>query len=146
MSKAIKMILPAGPTAPAMARRAVEELEDLPAPVAEDAKLLVSELVTNAVEHGRPDGEEAIELEVETNVEALRVAVSDAGPGFTPDRSRRASCHRGYGLFFVDCLADRWGVARDRSRVWFELDRRPACSNAGARRRAEVEHARSHHP
>jgi hypothetical protein len=57
----------------------------------------------------------------------LRIAVTDAGPGFVPDRARRATCNRGYGLFFVERIADRWGVARDRSRVWFELDRRAAC-------------------
>jgi hypothetical protein len=28
----------------------------------------------------------------------------------------------GFGLFLVERLADRWGVARDgRTRVWFEL-------------------------
>ena len=28
---------------------------------------------------------------------------------------------RGWGLYFVERLADRWGVADDDSRVWFQV-------------------------
>ena len=57
----------------------------------ETLRLLVSEVVTNAVRHG--DGTEPVELHATWNSE-VRVEVSDHGDGFTPDaadrRARRA--------------------------------------------------------
>ena len=87
--------------------------------VLDDARLLVSELVANAVEHVREDGE--IELRVSLEGGVLRVEVLDSGPGFTPTQRERGS-DRGWGLHFVDRLASRWAVDCDgRARVWFEL-------------------------
>ena len=86
-----------------------------------NARLLVSELVTNAVEHVREDGE--IELHVDLREAVLRVEVVDPGPGFAPaPAGRGARKDSGWGLHFVSRLADRWAVERDgRGRVWFEL-------------------------
>ena len=45
------------------------------------------------------------------------------------DRSRPG----GWGLYLVDQLADRWGVARDHlNRVWFEMDCDDSCIEAEA--------------
>jgi anti-sigma regulatory factor (Ser/Thr protein kinase) len=86
----------------------------------EDAQLLVSELVANAIEHVREEGE--IELRVSPARGILRVEVLDPGPGFTP-RQRSPDSDRGWGLQYVDRLAASWGVDSEdeRSRVWFEL-------------------------
>lgn len=85
----------------------------------EDARLLVSELVANAIEHVQEDGD--IELRLTLDGGVLRVEVLDPGPGFSPPRRERGS-DRGWGLHFVDRLAARWAIDRDgRSRVWFEL-------------------------
>ncbi len=92
--------------------------------VLEDATLLVSELVTNAVRHAPKAGTPEVELRLKVEPERVRVVVSDPGGGFeaTP-RLPTASESSGWGLYLVDRIADRWGViARDRNEVWFEID------------------------
>ena len=87
----------------------------------ETIELLVSELVTNGIVHGatgRP-----VEVSVEPRDNRLHVEVRDLGPGFVP-KPRAMACEGmgGFGLFLVERLAERWGVARDgATRVWFEL-------------------------
>jgi anti-sigma regulatory factor (Ser/Thr protein kinase) len=50
--KSVELVLPAAPTAPAEARAAVEAIgSDLPEPVLVDAKLLLTEIVANAIKH-----------------------------------------------------------------------------------------------
>jgi anti-sigma regulatory factor (Ser/Thr protein kinase) len=112
--------LPKSPGSAAQARRALDCVrEQVSVKVFEDARLLVSELVANAIEHVAEDGE--IELRIALDDGVLRVEVLDSGPGFSPPRRRRGS-DRGWGLHFVDRLSARWAIDReDRSRVWFEL-------------------------
>jgi anti-sigma regulatory factor (Ser/Thr protein kinase) len=87
----------------------------------ETLRLLVSELVTNAVRHGRNGG--PVELHAHWNSQ-VRVEVVDHGAGFTPGpRSGPLDEPGGYGLFLVGTLADRWGVETDGgTTVWFELE------------------------
>jgi anti-sigma regulatory factor (Ser/Thr protein kinase) len=111
---------------PAAARRALGDLADhLPPRRLQDAQLLVSELVTNAIRHaGLHDGD-TITLSVEASDRALRIEVSDPGPGFAPGAPEPDMDHAsGWGLYLVSELSDRWGVERNAvTRVWFELDR-----------------------
>ena len=96
----------------------------VPGKVLEDATLLVSELVTNAVRHAPRAGSPEVELRLKVDGERIRVVVSDPGGGFvaTP-RLPTASESSGWGLYLVDRIADRWGViSKDRNEVWFELD------------------------
>jgi anti-sigma regulatory factor (Ser/Thr protein kinase) len=84
-------------------------------------RLLVSELVTNAVRHAEG---EAVRLVVALKGRTLRIEVHDPGHGFElkppPSDPLRAS---GWGLVLVEELADRWGVDHSpRTRVWFEMD------------------------
>jgi anti-sigma regulatory factor (Ser/Thr protein kinase) len=90
----------------------------------EDATLLVSELVTNAVRHALRAGVDEVELRIRTDRRRIRVIVSDPGGGFVASpRLPTASESSGWGLYLVDRIADRWGViTRDRNEVWFELD------------------------
>lgn len=94
------------------------------AKVLEDATLLVSELVTNAVRHAPRAGVPEIELRLKLDPERVRVVVSDPGAGFVAEpRLPTASESSGWGLYLVDRIADRWGViTKDRSEVWFEID------------------------
>ena len=88
-------------------------------------RLIVSELVTNALRHGA-DGEQ-IDLAVTPKPEFLCVQVTDDGPGLAPrPRALDTEDVGGFGLFFVEQLTRRWGVTREnrRTRVWFELDYR----------------------
>jgi anti-sigma regulatory factor (Ser/Thr protein kinase) len=104
--------------APREARDRVRQLLD--SARVEDALLLVSELVTNAVKYG-PEGEE-IRLIVTTDDQATRFTVHDLGLGPLPEmRDEADPAPGGHGLRLVDTLADHWGVERGSTRVWFEL-------------------------
>ena len=114
------------PDSPAEARRALGEISDHLSPRRlEDARLLVSELVTNAIRHAGLGHDEQIKLVVMTRAGMLRIEVCDPGHGFDlveplPDPARPS----GWGLYLVRELSDRWGVERHpETRVWFELDR-----------------------
>ncbi len=85
-----------------------------------DAELLVSELATNALLHGRGN----IKLRAAIDEQRLWAAVIDEGGGFDDSlRERKSDRIGGWGLDLVDVLSSSWGV-EDSSKVWFEL-RRP---------------------
>jgi len=85
-----------------------------------DATLLVSELVTNALVHGRG----TIELHARLDGSHLIVEVIDDGKGFERVvRERDFDSLGGWGLGLVDALASRWGIHEGRSQVWFEMER-----------------------
>jgi anti-sigma regulatory factor (Ser/Thr protein kinase) len=113
--------------APGAARNALRSLNgSLDPELAEDIRLLVSELVTNSLRH---TGSTKIELEVWCSDQLVRVAVSDRGAGFDLDGPPKPGDASGWGLFMVDRLADRWGVdTNGETRVWFELARAHAPS------------------
>ena len=83
---------------------------DLAADRLKNARLLVSELVTNAFEHGRG----RIRLTVDSDARGIRAQVDDEGSMAKTESS-------GYGLRFLAKLADDWGVERGPSRVWFTV-------------------------
>jgi anti-sigma regulatory factor (Ser/Thr protein kinase) len=90
-----------------------------------ELRLLVTELLTNSVRHGTAD-DDWITLDVEVYANAVRVVVTDSGPGFEPQPEPTPHADRpgGWGLCLVDRLADRWGVNRKKgTAVWFEIDR-----------------------
>jgi anti-sigma regulatory factor (Ser/Thr protein kinase) len=90
---------------------------------AEKLRLVISEVVTNALRHGSES--ERIDLAVTPKPEFLCVQVTDDGPGLAPrPRALETEDNGGFGLFFVEQLTRRWGVTREnqRTRVWFELD------------------------
>jgi anti-sigma regulatory factor (Ser/Thr protein kinase) len=121
MEVALKVRLPADKKAPGLARRALDALNGELEGVREPVRLLVSEVVTNSVRHAGLTHADKIELEVAAEPSAVRVEVVDPGPGFEAAVERSPNAEGGFGLFFVDELADRWGT--DGARVWFELDR-----------------------
>lgn len=117
--------------AAAEARHALGDIADvLPGGRARDVRLLVSELVTNAVRHANLDDRDQILLVIELVDSRLRVEVHDAGGGFVPTSpSPDPARPSGWGLYLVAELADRWGVESDeRTLVWFELDRAAAAA------------------
>ena len=114
------------PEAASQARAVVNDDLGLAVPgkVLENAILLVSELVTNAVRHSAQGELEEVELRLKVEPERIRVVVSDPGGGFEAvSRLPTASESSGWGLYLVDRIADRWGViTKDRNEVWFEID------------------------
>ena len=88
----------------------------------EDAVLLVSELVTNALRHARDTG--AIGLELVSTATRLRLEIQDGDPNWRRMDSLADCDESGYGFLLVDSLADRWGLRRvcAGKAVWAELD------------------------
>jgi anti-sigma regulatory factor (Ser/Thr protein kinase) len=114
------------PEGPAQARRIIaEELSALLSPRdLDDVKLMVSELVTNGIVHGRHEGEVPVMLDLRVNGD-IRCAVLDAGQGFA-EPVQPEQRMGGWGLRLVEQLSDRWGMecSPERTEVWFERDRR----------------------
>jgi anti-sigma regulatory factor (Ser/Thr protein kinase) len=112
--------LPDNQASPARARRFIREaLPDLPDDFVDRAQLLISELVTNAVLHGRPP----VHAELEIGPSSLSVAVIDQGSEAPTLHDPTALDDHGRGLRIVGQLADEWGVEwRTQGKsVWFRL-------------------------
>jgi anti-sigma regulatory factor (Ser/Thr protein kinase) len=116
--------LPATAHASRIARAFVERhTRDRPAELVEDALVLVSELVTNAVLHGEPD----IHLQLRLTRPGIGVAVTDRGSSWpvVPGAPFGTTARSGRGLLIVNALATQWGVRPSDPPpgkvVWFEL-------------------------
>jgi anti-sigma regulatory factor (Ser/Thr protein kinase) len=122
MDGTLELTLPAQPESVAEARTKVcDAIEPYMANgTSETLKLLVSELMTNAIKHG--DGSRPVELHAHWNSE-VRIEVVDHGEGFAPGpRLGGLDEPGGFGLFLVGQLADRWGVETNGgTTVWFVM-------------------------
>jgi anti-sigma regulatory factor (Ser/Thr protein kinase) len=93
----------------------------------DDAVLMASELVTNAVVHSnsrRPGG--TVMITVLESAGGVRIEVADSGSELTAPAVRtEVFSADGHGLLLVQSLADQWGYLRDESgtTVWFWLAR-----------------------
>jgi anti-sigma regulatory factor (Ser/Thr protein kinase) len=86
----------------------------------ETGRLLVSELITNAVLHGAG----RIRLSADLDDDRLRVEVRDEGSGL--EREARATSGpelRGHGLTIVEAGSSRWGIHEGTTHVWAEIER-----------------------
>lgn len=116
------VVLPADVTAPRQAREFLAEAccGSHEADVVEEAQLLVSELVTNAVRYGAPP----IELQVRcAGGDRLQVRVRDSEPRAPRPRKAGEDAEGGRGLLLVDLVSDDWGHEDDADgkAVWFTL-------------------------
>ncbi|WNV75106.1 ATP-binding protein [Geodermatophilus sp. DSM 44513] len=106
-----------------VARHLVRDLlRDWSAPHdAEDAALLVTELVADVVDHVA--GEASSTLQVTLAERWLRISAADGSALRPVVRDLHVSADRGRGMRLVEAVADRWGVEEhgDGTCVWFEL-------------------------
>ena len=119
--------LPPQPVSVPFARSAVRSFLSSVDPqlVSEAAVLVVSELVSNAVLHARPDPA-PIELHVQADERVVHIEVRDHDPD--PPRRRHGvpgpEEDRGRGLHIVHSVADDWGWDRVEGNgkiVWCDL-------------------------
>lgn len=115
------LVMPFDSGNPALARRRALGCADAwDAAVDRDTLvLLVSELLTNAVEHGAPP----CGLRFGWHAGVLRVEVTDGAVESLPVVVVNPDALRGRGLGLVEALADRWGIdVTDSAKcVWFEI-------------------------
>jgi YesN/AraC family two-component response regulator len=115
--------LPRSLLAPGQARAVLREvLEQWDyGDLVDDALLVLSELVANAVEHA----DAASVAVVNRGGQGLRIEVRDQGEGVLTEQPEMATTERGRGLMIVSALARSWGVqtAEKSKTVWVELPR-----------------------
>jgi hypothetical protein len=94
-----------------------------PADRIDELRLLVSEVVTNAVLHAGLSSDQWIDMLVQLGPDSTRVEVRDRGRGFEPLMPPQPGTVGGLGMVVVDRLSRRWGIAEGPNfGVWFELD------------------------
>lgn len=89
-------------------------LSNVRGPLAENIVLAVSELVTNAIEHGEGD----VALRVRCADNELRIEVTDGNPTAAKLRPAGQEDVSGRGLLLVAVLARDWGVSDDGKTTW----------------------------
>ena len=122
MPAELLLSLPRHDSAAGIARQAIQSqlAGDLGRERTGDLALVVSELVTNAVAHGRG----AISLRLQVAGDGVHGEVIDDGGGFEQEvRDRGPDDFDGRGLQIVDALSTRWGIHEGTTHVWFELAR-----------------------
>lgn len=133
VSTTSSMLVPhAAPSASLVRHRFVDELRarGLPGLVVDDAALVMSELVGNAVRHGAPLAEGGIRVGWTVTDEVVRIEVADGGRGPLRHEASApladggsADAERGRGLGIVHLLTRTWGSAFDASCaiVWADI-------------------------
>ncbi len=111
-----------GLRAPARARAWIaEQVGNQPAAIIEDALLITSELVTNAVRYGEPE----VVLGLTHFRDGIRIEVSDAGSAMPAIASPTRDHTGGRGLVIVASTASEWGISPNfphpGKTVWVKL-------------------------
>jgi anti-sigma regulatory factor (Ser/Thr protein kinase) len=126
------LVAHAAPSAAAARHRLVDELRarGLPGMVVDDAALVLSELVGNAVRHGAPLATGGIRVGWTVTGETVRIEVSDGGRGPLRHEASRpisgggsSDGEHGRGLAIVGMLSASWGSAFDSTAavVWADV-------------------------
>jgi Histidine kinase-like ATPase domain len=110
---------PVSASVPQARRFVADRLSDLPQETVDVARLLVSEVVTNAVLHARTN----LSLTLERNDTTVNVRVEDENPVLPVLRTHGTDAGTGRGLWVLESMASRWGShSVDGGKVvWFEL-------------------------
>ncbi|WP_246596407.1 ATP-binding protein [Streptomyces aurantiacus] len=85
--------------------------------ITEAAELLVTELVTNALRHGRGD----VRVRVHLATGRVLIEVQDGSHEVAVPRNATPVDEDGRGLLLVTAIADDWGVSPDGTTTWCSL-------------------------
>ena len=122
----LELVLDDGADAVPRARRFVAQaLRGLDRAIVEDAELVVTELVTNAVLHGTPP----VVLRLSPTPDRVRLEVEDAGRDMPMRMRESTDAMTGRGLSLVSRLSHGWGVeptGESGKVVWAEVADGPA--------------------
>ena len=118
----MSLTLPFAPASVSVARRRLghwlEGVDGCGTSSRDACALVVSELVGNAVRHGRPLRGGTVEVAWRQTDDGLEIAVTDGGSSGRPRKvDADLSALSGRGIAIVDALAGRWWVERGRGRT-----------------------------
>ena len=100
------------------------QVRDLPEELVDEAEIVASELLTNAVRHARPLSDGTIRVRWKIRGDVVEVEVTDGGGESVPRPAPRTVwLSSGRGLRIVRSIAHEWGVTEDRTGnvVWATL-------------------------
>jgi anti-sigma regulatory factor (Ser/Thr protein kinase) len=132
------VLLPYAPSSVAVARQRLStELQDCGvfSAAIDDAVLVVSELLSNALRHAHPLPSGMVRVAWLRSNEHIEVAVSDGGAATEPRAGRPTLASLGgSGLGIVESVAESWGVRHDpdSTTVWAILPAPNASMNGHA--------------
>ena len=120
-SELLRTRLPCDSSAPSRGRRALGGIAEIE-PVHDDALLVASELITEAVIRSPGGAQDELQLVAERVPDGVRIAVADRlgdNPASSPGLLGDAVAAMGIGRLVVKAVARRWGTERvDGQRVW----------------------------
>ncbi|MGL5927770.1 MAG: ATP-binding protein [Dermatophilaceae bacterium] len=107
-------------------REIVADLSErgFPEELVEEAEIVVSELLTNAIRHARALSDGTVRVRWKIRAEVVEVEVTDGGGATVPRPAPRTVwLDSGRGLRIVRSMAHEWGVTEDRTGnvVWATL-------------------------
>ena len=115
MPTAVKV--PYAPTGAATARERMTadmQRRSMPAESVEDARLILTEFVANALRHARPLPDGSVQVSWRFHRGRLEIRVTDGGSPDMPHVARfTEDSLGGRGLAIVSAIADDWGVSVD---------------------------------
>ncbi|WP_079169132.1 MULTISPECIES: ATP-binding protein [unclassified Streptomyces] len=125
----VEVFLPSEPphvkTSRRVAASALERWGGIPAMVADDAVLIVSELVTNAILHGGVDPCEAVGLRIGYTRNELLIEVTDGNSQPAQVKAAGGTETGGRGLLLVTRLVCEWGTCNENRTTWARLSTHP---------------------
>lgn len=122
MSDALSIELPIRPESAGWAREAVGEFRDhLDESSFIDLQLMVSELVADAV-RAEAGKEQEIAIRIEARDRHIHVELQEGALAYRLRSRRPEPGERGWGMYLISVLADRWGIRYDDDRgcVWLQ--------------------------